>query len=106
MSVVRDILGRSDYAIVSELIEPGTRVLDLGCGEGELLAWLQEHKGVDARGVELVQRHLRVSRGGQQERDADPMRAHRAPPGSTWNRGPDEVRSSATRTIHMAAPSR
>ena len=39
---VRSLLGRSDYAIISELIEPGTRVLDLGCGEGELLAgWLR-----------------------------------------------------------------
>jgi len=28
-------------------------VLDLGCGEGELLAWLAEHKDVDARGVEI-----------------------------------------------------
>jgi methionine biosynthesis protein MetW len=51
---VHEVLGRSDYAIISELIVPNTRVLDLGCGEGELLAWLQEHKGVDARGVELV----------------------------------------------------
>ena len=51
---VREILGRSDYAIISELIEPNTRVLDLGCGEGELLEWLQRNKGVDARGVELI----------------------------------------------------
>ena len=29
------------------------KVLDLGCGEGELLAWLAENKGVDARGVEI-----------------------------------------------------
>jgi methionine biosynthesis protein MetW len=50
---VHEVLGRSDYAIISELIAPNTRVLDLGCGEGELLAWLQEHKGVEARGVEL-----------------------------------------------------
>ena len=65
MSVVRDILGRSDYAIISELIEPRTRVLDLGCGDGELLAWLQEHKRVDARGVELVSSRVRaaISRG-------------------------------------------
>ena len=28
-------------------------MLDLGCGDGELLAWLAEHKDVDARGVEL-----------------------------------------------------
>ncbi|MDZ4797056.1 MAG: methionine biosynthesis protein MetW [Bryobacteraceae bacterium] len=50
---VRELLGRSDYAIISELIEPSTRVLDLGCGEGELLEWLQENKNVEARGVEL-----------------------------------------------------
>src|SRR5262249_1089167 len=50
---VRDILGRSDYAIISEIVEPNTRVLDLGCGEGELLEWLAANKGVDARGVEI-----------------------------------------------------
>jgi methionine biosynthesis protein MetW len=51
---VRELLGRSDYAIIEELIEPNTKVLDLGCGEGELLAWLAEHKQVDARGVEIA----------------------------------------------------
>jgi methionine biosynthesis protein MetW len=51
---VRDVLGRSDYAIISELVEPNTRVLDVGCGEGELLHWLALHKNVDARGVEIV----------------------------------------------------
>ena len=50
---VRDVLGRSDYAIISELVEAGSRVLDLGCGEGELLAWLATNKQVDARGVEI-----------------------------------------------------
>jgi methionine biosynthesis protein MetW len=51
---VRAVLGRKDYAIISEIIEPDTRVLDVGCGEGELLHWLALHKGVDARGVEIV----------------------------------------------------
>jgi methionine biosynthesis protein MetW len=51
---MREVYGRSDYAIIGELIEPKTRVLDLGCGEGELLAWLRENKQVDARGVELT----------------------------------------------------
>jgi methionine biosynthesis protein MetW len=51
---VREVLGRSDYAIISELVEPETRVLDVGCGEGELLHWLALHKGVEARGVEIV----------------------------------------------------
>jgi methionine biosynthesis protein MetW len=50
---VRSVLGRSDFAIISELIAPGTKVLDLGCGEGELLAWLAENKNVEARGVEI-----------------------------------------------------
>jgi methionine biosynthesis protein MetW len=51
---VPKLLGRSDYAIISELVEPDTRVLDLGCGEGELLDWLAVNKGVDARGVEIA----------------------------------------------------
>ena len=51
---MREIYGRSDYAIIGALVEPGTRVLDLGCGEGELLAWLKENKDVDGRGVELT----------------------------------------------------
>jgi len=41
---VREVLGRSDYAIIGEIVEAGTKVLDLGCGEGELLAWLAENK--------------------------------------------------------------
>lgn len=51
---VREVLGRRDYAIIGDLIEPHTKVLDLGCGDGELLAWLAENKIVDARGVELA----------------------------------------------------
>ncbi|MFN7992384.1 MAG: methionine biosynthesis protein MetW [Bryobacteraceae bacterium] len=62
---VGELLGRSDYAIIGEIVEPGAKVLDLGCGEGELLQWLAENKGVDARGVEIsgakVQRA--ISRG-------------------------------------------
>jgi methionine biosynthesis protein MetW len=50
---VRELLGHSDYAIIGEIVERGAKVLDLGCGEGELLEWLAANKGVDARGVEL-----------------------------------------------------
>jgi len=50
---VRELLGRSDYRIIGEIVEPKTKVLDLGCGDGELLQWLAENKGVDARGVEI-----------------------------------------------------
>jgi methionine biosynthesis protein MetW len=40
-------------------------VLDVGCGDGELLEWLAEHKGVDARGVEIVGAKVQraISRG-------------------------------------------
>jgi methionine biosynthesis protein MetW len=51
--LVHELFGRGDYGLISEIVEPGSRVLDLGCGEGELLAWLAEHKNIDARGVEI-----------------------------------------------------
>src|ERR1051325_10127125 len=50
---VSELLGRSDYAIIGEIVEPNTKVLDLGCGEGELLEWLAAKKGVQGRGVEI-----------------------------------------------------
>ena len=50
---VSELLGRSDYAIIGEIVDPGTKVLDLGCGEGELLEWLAKNKSVDARGLEI-----------------------------------------------------
>jgi methionine biosynthesis protein MetW len=46
---------RGDLAMVADLIEPGSRVLDVGCGEGELLAHLARAKSVDGRGIELSQ---------------------------------------------------
>ena len=47
-----EVYGRQDYAIIGELVAQGSRVLDLGCGGGELLAWLKDHKNIEARGVE------------------------------------------------------
>ncbi len=37
------------------MIEPAARVLDIGCGDGALLAYLARHKNVDGRGIELSQ---------------------------------------------------
>ena len=44
---------RPDLAVIAGLIAPGTRVLDVGCGDGALLAELRAVKGVDGRGIEL-----------------------------------------------------
>jgi methionine biosynthesis protein MetW len=50
---VHRVLGRSDYAIIGSIVESKSMVLDLGCGDGELLQWLVENKQVEARGVEI-----------------------------------------------------
>ena len=50
---VQDVLGRSDYAIITELDQPHSKVRDLGCGDGELLQWLAQNQGVEARGIEI-----------------------------------------------------
>ena len=46
---------RRDLRLIAEMIEPGARVLDIGCGDGALLAYLAREKSVDARGMELSQ---------------------------------------------------
>ncbi len=49
---------RPDQNIIQGWIEPGSRVLDLGCGDGALLAWLQREKGVHAVGLEIDARNI------------------------------------------------
>ena len=44
---------RDDLALISNWITPGARVLDLGCGDGALLAHLQAHKQVSGYGLEI-----------------------------------------------------
>ncbi len=44
---------RSDLERIANWVEPGSRVLDLGCGDGSLLAYLRDHKDVDGVGVEV-----------------------------------------------------
>ncbi len=46
---------RFDLQIVASWIEPGSKVLDLGCGTGDLLYFLKKHKRVDGTGIERVE---------------------------------------------------
>jgi methionine biosynthesis protein MetW len=43
---------RHDLQIIASWIEPGSRVLDLGCGEGDLMQFLIRHKHVTGSGIE------------------------------------------------------
>ena len=53
MSVVAPI--RVDLQLIADMVQPGGRALDVGCGDGALLDYLVQFKQVDARGMELSQ---------------------------------------------------
>jgi len=51
---VKGLVGlRPDLRIIADNVAPGSRVLDVGCGDGALMAALRDYAGVDARGIEI-----------------------------------------------------
>ena len=67
---------RGDLQLIADMIDPDSRVLDVGCGDGALLAWLGTRKGVDGRGIELSMDGVRACVGSglsviQGDADAD-----------------------------------
>ena len=56
---------RTDLAVIAEHVAQGSRVLDIGCGDGALMAALRDTRDVDARGLEIDARNVAsaVARG-------------------------------------------
>ena len=52
---------RVDLQLVADMVEPRSRVLDIGCGEGILLDYLNRFKSVDGRGMELSMAGVRAA---------------------------------------------
>ncbi|KJS40808.1 MAG: methionine biosynthesis protein [Rhodospirillaceae bacterium BRH_c57] len=52
---------RVDLKLIADLVEPRTRVLDIGCGDGALLDYLYKVKQVDGRGIELSMAGVRAA---------------------------------------------
>ena len=84
MTLPRREDGREDFHEILKLVRPGARVLDVGCGEGELLELLTREKSVDGQGLEISQegvsaclaRGLAVVQGdGDRDLDNFPTRA-------------------------------
>lgn len=69
---------RADHLAIASRVSQGARVLDVGCGDGALLALLRDERGADARGLEIdsAEAGLALSRGlsvvqGNAETDLD-----------------------------------
>ena len=49
---------KQEFKIISSLIEKNTRVLDVGCGDGVLMDFLKNNKGIDIRGIEISKNNV------------------------------------------------
>lgn len=58
MPILTDSQIRLDYRVITDLIKPQSRVLDLGCGDGELLALLIKNKSCKCTGIEIDEKAI------------------------------------------------
>ena len=56
---------KKEFKVISELVEKNSRVLDVGCGDGDLMKYLNENKTQDIRGLEISKERVQncLSRG-------------------------------------------
>ena len=56
---------KSEYKIITDIIEANTRVLDVGCDDGTLMEFLKKNKNVDIRGIEISKKKVQtcISKG-------------------------------------------
>ena len=52
---------RNDWKLIESFIEPNSKVLDIGCGEGGLLKQLEKNKQIEARGIEIDPELVRIA---------------------------------------------
>ena len=76
--VIKSQAHRVDHLLIADMVAPGARVLDVGCGDGALLQLLEERRQVDGRGIEVTREKVNacVARGlsviqGDADRDLD-----------------------------------
>ena len=53
-----DLNRRRDLEIIADLVSPGDRVLDLGCGDGMFLRTLRQERGAEVLGIEIDQNSI------------------------------------------------
>jgi len=49
---------KTEFKIIADLIEPNTRVLDVGCGDGTLMEFLKNNKEINIRGIEISKNNV------------------------------------------------
>ena len=52
---------RIDQQLAEKWIKPGSRILDLGCGDGELLAQMSKKHNIRAYGLEIDQEKIAIA---------------------------------------------
>ena len=51
---------KSEYKIITDIIEANTRVLDVGCDDGTLMEFLKRNKNVNVRGIEISKEKVQI----------------------------------------------